>query len=167
MAPHSEFASCERGVEPIREGHVLARIGDEDFSFGLMVRRARGIRCHRGPFGSHVSNPIKPKSPSLGKRLTHLDDRYAMQKPWRAHVSEGSFWSISLCPRHVGLPSDRVQVAEIAEFRSVPLPDVNSCHLARRRYDLAPQRGLALPYCHPGTASTRIVSSSGRSKPKC
>ena len=38
MAPHSEFASCERGVKPIREGHVLARIGDKDFSFGLMVR---------------------------------------------------------------------------------------------------------------------------------
>jgi hypothetical protein len=34
MAPHSEFASCERGVKPIREGHVLARIGDEDFSSG-------------------------------------------------------------------------------------------------------------------------------------
>jgi hypothetical protein len=73
MAPHAEFASCERGVEPIREGNVLARIGDEDFSFGLMVRRVRGIRCHGSPSGSHVSNSIKPKSPSLGKRLTHLD----------------------------------------------------------------------------------------------
>src|SRR3984885_2228742 len=41
MAPHSAFASCERGVKPIREGHVLARIGDEDFSFELMVRHVR------------------------------------------------------------------------------------------------------------------------------
>jgi len=47
MAPHSEFASCERGVEPIRESHVLARIGDEDFSFGLMVLALRSL-----PFGT-------------------------------------------------------------------------------------------------------------------
>jgi hypothetical protein len=51
MAPHSESASCERGDEPIREGYVRARTGDKDFSFGLMGRRVRSIRC----------NPIKPK----------------------------------------------------------------------------------------------------------
>jgi hypothetical protein len=70
------------------------RTGDEDFSFGLMVLRVRCIRCHGGPSGSHVSNPIKSKPPSLGEHLTgkhlkHLDDRSAMQKSWRAHVSEG------------------------------------------------------------------------------
>ena len=101
MASHSEFASCERGVEPLREGHVLPRTGDEDFSFGLMVRRVRRIHCHGGPSGSYVANPIKPKSPSLGKRLTHLDDRCAMQKPWRAHVSEGSSTTFRNRRRHV------------------------------------------------------------------
>jgi hypothetical protein len=101
MAPHSEFASCERGVEPIREGYVLARIGDEDFSFGLMVPRVRGIRCHGGPSGSHVSNPINPKPPSLGKRLTHLDDRCAMQKPWRAISVKGPNGELAKHPRRV------------------------------------------------------------------
>ena len=63
---HLEATLFQRGFKPIRESHVLARIGDEDFGFGLMVRRVRGIRCHGGPL-AHTS-PIRPKPPIMHRR---------------------------------------------------------------------------------------------------
>ena len=46
---HLEATLFQRGFKPIRERHVLARIGDEDFGCGLMVRRVRSICGHGGP----------------------------------------------------------------------------------------------------------------------
>jgi hypothetical protein len=42
-----EDARFERRFNPVRKGHVLARIGDEDFHFGLDVGGGRGIRTAR------------------------------------------------------------------------------------------------------------------------
>jgi hypothetical protein len=52
-----EAARLECRFEPIRKGHVLARIGDEDFGFELNVRGGHRIRSHQAGCGSHVSAP--------------------------------------------------------------------------------------------------------------
>jgi hypothetical protein len=67
-------ARLQRVFEPIRKGHIFARIGDEDSGFELDVRRTRGFRLHRRFPGSHVSTSIWPKIPLLGKRLTRAPD---------------------------------------------------------------------------------------------
>ena len=89
----------KRRFQPIREGHVLARIGDEDFGFGLDIGGGRGIPGHRRAVAHTFPRPIKPKSGNL------RNGAFAAQP---TDVRNGSFASFRTHARHVRFTPDCV-----------------------------------------------------------